>query len=55
MAERINGGKSGDGNPNVFVLEHAKGRRNKNKIVTSVDWNVSINIMIWMITLMLII
>ncbi|XP_063945049.1 WD40 repeat-containing protein HOS15 isoform X2 [Daucus carota subsp. sativus] len=39
MAERINGGKSGDGNPNVFVLEHAQGRRNKNKIVTSVDWN----------------
>lgn len=55
MAERTNGGKSGYGNPYI-VLEHAKGTpSDRYKVVTSVNWNVSINIFFWMITFMLII
>ncbi|XP_074375141.1 WD40 repeat-containing protein HOS15-like [Apium graveolens] len=40
VADAINRGKSGHGNPNVRVLEHVKGRRSdRRRSIASVDWN----------------
>lgn len=53
LADRIDGDKSGCGNP--YVLEHVKGRQSdRHRSIASVDWNVSINITFWMIAFIII-